>query len=362
MPTCLKGKCLFERITDRDNFYWAYRKTLENGGKYRPEAIKFASNETYNLSALRQSLLDGTYEFEGYTRFVIYEPKERIIYAPHYKDKIVQQAINVVLKEVYMPSLIADTYACLNGRGTHRCADRIQHFIRKAKWLYGNDAFVVKVDIEKFFYTIDRAILKRLLAKKVTCPRTLQLIYTIIDSADEISPKGMPLGNTISQICANVYLDRLDQFAKRKLGLKYYIRYMDDIVVILPDRDTARIALAAMSAFVEKELRLKVNKSKTKIFPISQGVNVVGFKIYATHRLLRDNCKRRIKRKVKAMPRLIVDGGIPILTAERMVNSWQGHAKHAASHNFMRRLMQRNAFLYRSGKTLKLDPRRIGGK
>lgn len=362
MPTCLKGSCLFERIIDKDNFTQAYRKTLENGGKYRPEAIEFALNETYNLNALRQSLIDEAYEFGGYTRFSIYEPKERVIDAPHYKDKIVQQAINVVLKEVYMPHFIADTYACLNGRGTHRCADKIQHFIRKAKWQYGDSAFIVKMDIGKFFYSIDREILKKLLSKKVTCPRAQRLIFLIIDSADVIAPTGMPLGNTISQISANVYLDQLDQYAKRKLGLKYYVRYMDDVVAILPDRDAARAALSAMRAIVENKLRLRINENKTKIFPISQGVNIVGFKTYATHRLLRDDCKRRIKGKVKAMPRLIAEEALPILTAEQMLNSWRGHAKHAASHNFMRRLMQRNSFLYYRGKTLKVDPRRLGVK
>ncbi len=359
MPNCNKGDCLFELIVSKDNFWQAYQKSLEGDGKYHPEAMAFTRNETYNLNKLKQSLIDETYEFDGYSRFRVYEPKERIVDAPHYKDKIVQQAINIVLKDVYMPSFISDSYACLNGRGTHKCADRIQHFLRKAKWQHGENAHIIKIDIESFFYSIDRDIVKTLIRKKVKCEKSLRLIFKIIDSADAIAPKGLPLGNTLSQICANIYLNPVDQYAKRKLSLKYYLRYMDDILVILPNKDEARKTLLLLKTFIKDKLNLNTNKDKTKIFPISQGVNMVGFKVHATHRLLRDDCKKKIKRKVKAMPKLIADGKLSILTAEQMFNSWRGHARHASSYNFLARLMQKNIFIYRSGKTLKISMDRL---
>lgn len=353
MPT-KKFDNVFEKIVSQENIWRAYKKSRERDGKYHPEAIEFAKNETYNLAQLRQSLIDETYTFDGYIRFAVYEPKERIVDAPHYKDKIVQLAMNYVLKEIFVPSFIADTYACIDGRGTHKCADRLQHFLRKAKWQYGTQAYIVKVDFQKFFYTIDRTILKNLIRKKIACTKTLRLLDHIIDSADAIDKLGVPLGNTISQIAANLYASELDKHCKRRLGIRCYLRYMDDIVCILPTKTEANATLQKIRAFAKSELDLTLNKNKSKIFPVSQGVNAIGFKTHATHRLLRNNSKKKIKRKVKAMPHLIQEGKLTIERAEQMLNSWLGHAKHASSHGFIKRLIMRHRFLCISKGKLKV--------
>jgi retron-type reverse transcriptase len=337
---------MFNKIIDEANFRNAYSKSQKGKSKYNPEAIEFSQSETYNLNQLRKSLIYETYVFDGYIRFPVFEPKERIVDAPHYKDKIVQLAINNVLKELYLPSFIHDSYACLDNRGTHKCVDRIQKFIRKAKWQYGEDAFIIKADFKKFFYSIDREILKTLLRKKIKCQKTLRLLDKIIDSARLVDLLGMPLGNTLSQICANIYLDRLDQYCKRVMGIKHYCRYMDDCILILPNKAEAKRVLGLIRAHATETLHLNLNEDKTKIFPINQGVNVVGFKIYATHRLLRNDCKKRIKRKVKAMPRLISEGKLTVHKAEQMLNSWKGHAEHGNSYNFIQKLLKDNNFLY----------------
>ena len=354
------SKNLFLLIVDEDNIESAYRKSLKGDNKYTREAILFSRNETYNLRALRQSLIDETYRFSGYIRFTVYEPKERLIDAPGFKDKTVQLAVNNVLKEIYQPCFIYDSYASLDGKGTHRCIDRIQHFMRKAKWEYGEGAYIVKVDVRKFFYSIDRAILKGILSWKVKCEKTLRLLYHIIDSADAIDPLGLPLGNTLSQLWANTYLDKLDQYCKRRLRLKYYVRYMDDVIIIVKDRETARGVVAQVTAFLRDRLRLDVNKDKTKIFPIRQGVNAIGFKIHATHRLLRNDSKKKIKRKAKKMRRLIAEGRMTVEKAEQILNSWKGHAGHGNSYNFVRRLIERNDYIYLDQKgRLKVDTTKI---
>lgn len=340
--------------------YKAYKKSLEGKCKYHIEAMKFVLDEVYNLEKLRQSLIDETYQFNGYTRFKVYEPKERVINAPHFKDKIVQLAINNVLKKVYNPCFIYDSYACIDDKGTHKCVDRISYFMRKAKWEYGEDAYIIKGDIKKFFYTINRDTLKRLLPKKIKCKKTLRLLFKIIDSADILGLLGLPLGNTLSQICANIYMNQLDQFCKRKLSLKYYVRYMDDFIIIVESKDEANRVLSLVEGFVEEKLHLKLNKDKTKIFPIEQGVNAIGYKIYATHRLLRNDSKKKIKKKIKAMPDLINGGKLTIEKAEQMLNSWKGHAEHANSYNFIQKLIKKHDFLYlkkkRNGKTVfKID-------
>lgn len=165
MPTNLHQE-LFDKIVDEENIYDAYKQSLKGKGKYKNAAMIFALDETYNLRELRRSLIDETYQFDGYEEFPVFEPKERTINAPFYKDKIVQLAINNVLKEVYNPRFAYDSYACIDGKGTHKCVDRIQYFMRKAKWDYGDDAYIIKMDIKKFFYTIDREVLKKLLQKR----------------------------------------------------------------------------------------------------------------------------------------------------------------------------------------------------
>ena len=228
MPKNIQDE-LFNKIIDRNNIYNAYKKSLKGKGKYNIEAMDFALNETENISKLIQSLVDETYTFDGYIRFPVFEPKERIVDAPHFKDKVVQLAINNLLKQIYNPTFIFDSYACIDNKGTHKCVDRISYFIRKAKWEYGEDAYIIKLDIKKFFYSIDREILKDLLPKKIKCKKSLRLIYKIIDSAGLIDPLGLPLGNTLSQICANIHMNELDKYCKRKLSIKYFIRYMDEI-------------------------------------------------------------------------------------------------------------------------------------
>jgi hypothetical protein len=339
------SKFLFDKITDIDNFEKAYKQTIKGQSKYKKEALIFNKNAVYNLEKLRKSVIEGTYRFSGYTRFTVYEPKERIIDAPGFKDKIVQIAINNVLKGVYYPCFIYSSYACIDNKGTHRCVDRIQHYIKKAKWQYGEKAFFINLDIKKFFYSIDRKILKNLLTKKIKCKRTLNLLYVIIDSANDISPKGMPLGNTLSQICANIYMNELDQYAKRKLSLKYYVRYADDVVIIIEDREKAKKIKSKLIKFIDEKLNLKPNKRKTQIFPINQGINTIGFKIHATHRLLRNNSKKKIKRKCKKMRQLIINKDMTQEKAEQIINSWKGHAEHANSYNFIQSLLKKNDYI-----------------
>lgn len=343
-------KLLFDRIVSDENMQDAFRRTQLGKGKYKKDAILFARNQTYNIKKLQQSLIDETYEFDDYEEFTVYEPKERIINAPRYKDKVVQIAINNVLKEVYNPCFIYDSYACIDGKGTHKCVERINYFIRKAKWQYGEDAYIIKMDIKKFFYTINRNILKKILANKIKCKKTLMVLYKIIDSADKIDELGLPLGNTISQICANIYMNELDQYAKRKLGIKYYVRFADDICIVVKNKEKAQETLNLLVEFLNTRLHLQVNKKKTKIFPIRQGVNSIGFKIHTTHRLLRNDSKKRVKRKLRKMKGLFFLGRLTIEKAEQMLNSWLGHSRYGCNCNFVNKLVSKYDFLYLNNK------------
>lgn len=351
---------LIDKIVDKDNFKQAFKQTRKGDNKYKTDAMVFNQDKIYNLEKLRQSIKDGTYEFGSYFQFLVFEPKERIINAPGYNDKLVQMALHNILKEVYFPKFIYDSYSCINTKGTHNCAKRIQKFIKKAKWMYGDDATIIKIDIRKFFYTIMREILKIIIALDIDCSETLKLIYKIIDSAEQIDELGLPLGNSFNQIGANIYMNKVDQYAKRKLGLKFYVRYADDIVIIVENKDKAKEILALIRLFIKENLQLDLNEKKSKIFPIAQGVNAIGYKIYPTHMLLRNDCKKKIKRKIKAMPRLIQEGKMKASKAEQMLNSWKGHADFANNYNFIQSLAKRNDFIYMDTKgKLKIDIQKL---
>lgn len=341
---------LFEEITQEDNIEQAYKDCMAGKSKYKTDAMIFDRDKTFNLNQLVESLKDGTYQMDEYLQFYVYEPKERKIFAPRFKDKLIQLMINNVIKKIYFPSFIFDSYACIDDKGTHKASDRISHFLRKSSWEYGEEAFIIKFDVSKFFYSIDRDILKGLLPKKIKCKQTVQLIDKIIDSSP--GDIGLPLGNITSHILANVYMNELDQYCKRNLGLKYYVRYMDDSFVVVKNKEEANRVMNLMINFIETKLNLIANPKKTRIFPIEQGVNIVGFKTYKTHKLLRDDSKRKVKRKLRKMERLIRSERMTVEKAEQMLNSWLGHSRNASSKNFVYRLLLKHDFLILNHKSI----------
>lgn len=346
---------LFDKIFSLENLETAYKQSLKAGGKFKHEALIFQRNETVNLERLRKSLYNRTYRFSGYNTFKVYEPKERVINAPHYKDKIVQLALNHILKDIFVPTFISDSYACMDNRGTHKAVEKVQKNIRKAYWEFGSEAYVCKVDVSKFFYSIDRDILKVLYRKKIKEPDVLWAMDIIIDSGALVDDVGLPLGNTMSQLCANIYLDTLDQYCKRFLGYKYYVRYADDVIIMLPNKGEAQRAVDLCEKHINTQLNLIANPKKTQIFPIDQGVNAYGFKIYRSHRLLRDDSKKKLKRKIKKMPKLIAQERMTVEKANQMLGSWSGHAKYASSINFMQSILDKRPYIMLDKKQLKIN-------
>lgn len=349
---------LFPAIVSEANVDDAFRKTQLGQMKYKRGAIKFSQDLTVNLQNLRARIISREYVPNDYHSFKVFEPKERLIYAPAFEDKIVQHMVNNILKDIYRPCFIHDSYACIEGKGTHACVERISRFLRMAKRNYGPKAYIVKVDIYKFFYSMDRRVLKSLLRKKIKCESTLDLLDAIIDSSP--GDAGLPLGNLTSQLFANIYLNELDQFCKRILGIKYYVRYADDIVLIVENKECARQVLQDVRSYTENHLHLLLHPEKSKVFPLAQGVNSIGFKIHPTHRLLRNECKKKVKRKIKKMPNLIRQGEMTPEKANQMLCSWTGHAQNGDSLNFIMKMLNKFDYIKLSDKgLLKVDENNI---
>ncbi|WP_110113280.1 reverse transcriptase domain-containing protein [Bacillus sp. CGMCC 1.16541] len=327
---------LYEKIVDFDNLLFAYKQTLKGDRKFRKDAILFSMLEDANLVRLWKELKTGNYRVGEYIRFKVYEPKERMVSAPRIKDKIVQFATHTVIKDVYSNVFVSDSYACLEERGTHKAVDKVQKYLRDCERLYGY-GWIVKVDVSKFFYSIDRTILKRILRKKIACRKTIWLLDQIIDSSPE-GERGIPLGNVTSQDFANIYLNELDQYVKRHLGIKWYVRYMDDCVAIVQTKEEAQRLKKQMCRFLRVHLNLMENPKKSQIFPLTQGVNAYGFKIWTTHKKVRDQSKRAMKRRIKAMDRKVKGGSLTVSEVKQAVDSWMGHARHSNSYNLAKKI------------------------
>lgn len=280
-------------------FMEASKKVFRGKNKKNMEALIFEDKKIENLLVLMDDLEKGTYKPGRYKEFFIYEPKKREILAPTHRDKVVQIALNNVLKKIYFPCFISDSYGAIDGKGTHRCVDKIQSNMRKAKRNM-KDPQIVKLDIKKFFYTIDREILKKIFRKKIKDERMLQVLDVVTDSAWQMGENGIPLGNTVSQLSSNIYMNEFDQYAKKTLRLKYYVRYMDDIIIIVDGKNKAREVIKEARDFMETKLNLRLNEKKTRFFPLSQGVNAIGYRIYPEYRLLRKRSKTSVKKAKKA--------------------------------------------------------------
>ena len=315
---------MIEEILSWDNVLDAHKKTLKGKAKFKVAAIKFNENATQNLRDLVEEVRSGNYLPQGYNEFYVYEPKERLIQAPQYRDKIVQQMFNNVLRDFYEPKFIYDSYACIRGKGNHKAIQRLHHFARGAMDCYENP-YLCKIDIKKFFYTIDRGVLKTILDRQLPCDATKANLVKIIDNHTD--DKGLPLGNLLSQTFANIYMNEVDQHCKRKFKYKRYLRYADDIFVFCSCKSEAKNALQRISLHISKTLNLQVHQDKSQVVRLKSGFDGLGMRFYRSHRVLSNQNKRKSMRRG--------------YTAEEF-HSWRSFALMGNNHEFVRKVQKRN--------------------
>ena len=271
----------------------------KRGKRFRPAVARYEFALERELWKLREQLLGKTYRPGNYRSFYIYEPKKRLISAAPYRDRIVHHALTGVLEPIFEPTFITASYACRKGKGTHAAVDRCQQFARRFRYVF-------KTDIRKFFPSMDHAILKELVARKIKDPDVLWLVGHIVDGSnpqedvqhyfpgdDLFTPgehqRGIPIGNQTSQFFANVYLDPLDHFVKERLRFKGYVRYVDDFLLFSNDKRQLNEARERISEFLV-QLRLRLHPRKNAIFPVEEGIRFLGYRVFPTHRLLATRC------------------------------------------------------------------------
>lgn len=298
-------------------------------GKY--DVQEFERKLEDNLFQLNQEFAGQTYRHGKYTPFTITDPKVRRIHKAGVRDRIVHHAVYRVLYPLFDPTFIFDSYSCRVGKGTHAAVNRLEVFVRKISRNYTRPCWALKCDIRRFFDSVDHDILYSLVEKKIADPSALQLTKEIIESFSSTSGErerervGIPLGNLTSQIFANIYLNDLDQFVKHRLGLKYYLRYCDDFVILDSDPERLKILIQPIGDFLAKDLKLSLHQDKIIIRKLRQGIDFLGYVVLPHYRVLRTRTKRRMLRRVNG----------------NNVASYQGLLKHCNGYTLRKQLDKR---------------------
>lgn len=363
----MKIKNVYDLIFSMKNLYEAYEDAAR-GRRYNKDVLAYSFDTWSLLRELRERILSGNYEIEQYFIFYIYEPKKRMIMSIAFEHRIVQWAIYRVINPVLVKGYITDTYGCIPGRGALGAMQRLRDWVtyvsrKEDTWYY------LKLDISKYFYRISHRVLKKILAKKIKDERLLDVLYGIIDCKhtpfglppgkspgdvpleERLFDVGMPIGNLLSQMFANIYLDVLDQFCKRVLGIEYYIRYMDDVIILSNSKVQLRYWKDTISSFLETELELQLNQ-KTCIRPISQGIEFVGYRIWENRVVLRKSTTLRIKRSLKGIRKQYRDYEMTFERATDTFVSYIGMLKHTDSEALINKLYADMVLSHEGGKDI----------
>ena len=260
---------LFQRITEFNNLRSAYLKAVK-GKRLTPSGILFDMDADSKLHEIQANLQEGKYKLGKYTQFKIYDPKERLITAAAFDERIIHHAVMNILEPVFERQYIFHTYACRKGKGTHQA---IQYAVNKAKFC----PYYLKLDIRKYFDNIDHHILKQMLLKIIKDKRCLILLFDIIDSYEVESNKGLPIGNLTSQFFANLYLSSVDHFILEKLKPFGYERYMDDMLIFMSTKKEFDYLYSSILQFCYELLNLEL---KEPVYgACKDGIHFLGCKI-----------------------------------------------------------------------------------
>jgi len=310
---------LFEQAFTRENLYEAYLDASHNKHKKR-SCFNFERRLAYNLDRLYNAIHDGTYRPQPYYTFTVYEPKARKIYAPSFADLVVQHAIYRIIYPIFNAGFIDQSFACRKGLGTHKAADYAQQALRESP----AGSFSIKLDIRKFFYRIDRAVLRKQIERKIKDARFVDVMMIFAEYGE---PVGIPIGNLLSQTYALIYLNPLDHFAKRVLKAIRYCRYVDDFIVFGVSRARCLEILDQVKTFIAG---LGLELSKYTIAPVRRGINFVGYRSWASRRFIRKHSLYKFRNAVKKDK---LESAVSILGHARRTHSFIHLLKTAYERN-----------------------------
>lgn len=339
-----KIKKAFNNALTFEKLYQAHIRAKQHKAN-RNELIRFEFNLENNLINLLKNIQNNTYHLGKYTTFIIYEPKRREIMSLPYRDRIVHQwYVEEFLKPYFLPKLIHTSFACITNKGTHKAVETIQHYMR-IYYRKNPNFWILKCDIKKFFYSIDKNILFNILKKGISDKKLLRFTHQLIFENQDANSKGIPIGNYTSQFFANIYLNELDQYLKHQLHIRYYVRYMDDFILLLDSKEECKRVKTAIEVFLNDNLELELNH-KSGYYPNHFGVNFCGYRTFTTHRLLRKKSKVNMYRKINSYNKLYHKNKLDIPKVMLSINSWLGHASFASTYSLQKKMLNKCHFLY----------------
>lgn len=322
---------LYPDICTFENLWKAFRYA-RRGKRHKLEVSMFEQDLERHLFEIQEALISHNFHFQGYRSFIITDPKERVISAAPFRDRVVHHAICNVLAPLMDMALLENVYACRTGKGTHLAIKKAVSLMKKHQW-------VLKMDIKKYFYTIDHEILLTKLSNRFLDDQVMGLISKLLATYhsdisyyfrfpqdnlfDAARPRGLPIGNLTSQWFANFYLNSIDRLIKQKLKLPGYVRYMDDFVLFADSKEDLFHAQEEVKKALSL-LRLQLNDKKTQIFPVKNGFPFLGLYLRQDRlRILRNNLKsikQRLRHQAKKMRR---DQNLQHVT--QSLQAWTGY-------------------------------------
>ncbi len=285
---------IFKEIISLENLFLAW-KEFKRGKTSKIDVQDFSLFLEDNIFNLYYQLANKSYQHSDYTSFYIKDPKLRHIHKACVRDRVLHHAVFRILYPIFDNSFIFDSYSCRIKKGTHKAVNRLQAFSRKLSKNNTKTCYILKLDVRRFFYSVDHNILIFLIKKKISDKDAIWLIKRIIQSF----PKGIPLGNITSQLFANIYLNELDYFIKHNLRIKYYIRYCDDFIIIDNDKEYLKKIILVISNFLNNNLKLSLHPDKIIIKKYHQGIDFLGYVNFPYYRTLRTKTKKRMFKKIK---------------------------------------------------------------
>ncbi|MDD3774042.1 MAG: reverse transcriptase/maturase family protein [Patescibacteria group bacterium] len=339
---------LYEKITNLGNLLFSWQE-FKSGKMSKADVQVFALDVEDELFQLYQELKTKTYTHGIYVSFYITDPKLRLIHKALVRDSVLHHAIMRQIEPIFEPIFIFDSYSSRKEKGTHKAITRFHQFAWKLSKNNTKTVWVLKCDIQKFFHSVDQRILLNLLKTKIKDQKVIKLLEKIIFSFNlnnykigslftDLSNKGMPLGNLTSQLFSNVYLNVLDQFVKRDLKEKYYLRYADDFLILSRDKQHLLEIIPVLGKFLEQKLKLKLHPRKIILRRFNQGIDFLGYIIYPHYSILRPKTTRRMLKKIKIKKDLLAKDLISKEKFYQTVQSYWGLLKHCRSRELKNKL------------------------
>lgn len=340
-------KNLYKEICSMENLLLAFQRARKGKSK-KDYVINFEKNLIENLKQLQSELKNKIYQPKPLRKFVVRDPKTRIIHSSIFRDRIVHHSIVNVIKPIFDKRFIYDSFASRDKKGTHNAVIRFKGFVRKVsengsliKNSFNNNSvkgFVLKADIRHYFDSIDHEVLVSIINRKIKDKEFIWLVWKILNNFETSKKgKGLPLGNYTSQFFANVYLNELDYFVKHILKAKYYIRYVDDFVILHKNKKRLEYFMACIKNFLPC-LKIELHPDKTEIYPLCNGITFLGYRIFYNYTLLR---KRNIKYFMKRLEeniRLYNQGVLSRDQLDNKLNGWFGYCQWANTYKFREKI------------------------